>query len=190
MQNQPWLMGIKEIIGLDNLDDALNLAGIEPIDESEPVPLSKVGIIEQVLGKTYGIRGSQGVMQRCGRACFKYFLIQHGQELGLNSLSFRLQPSQKRMQMGLIKLAEYFSSGHDLTIEQTVDERSWNWRIQNFDNKTITQANTNIAHFLKGFLQDYLAWVGNGKHYIIAQIKSSTSGTDEFMIRIDKKSVE
>lgn len=187
MGGQVWLKGVKEIIGADDLEKALSASGMKSKSTSSSWSINTICTLEPVLVKTYGQQGSKGVMLRSGRACFKYFIKQQGHPLGLDLLSFRMQPQQKRVALGLQKLAEFFTRNAKVKVQLHQDQNRWYWEMTETKNADLKKSSLSHCDFMIGFLQNFLGWCGNGKNYQVAKVSLKSGGTQKCAIGIDKK---
>jgi predicted hydrocarbon binding protein len=187
---QTLLDGICEIIGLDDLNSALNLAGIDYKKANESLSFSSIALIENAFDELFGARGGRGVMLRSGRATFKYFLRECGQSLGFNLLEYRLLSSNQRLRTGLEKLAQYFSKYLESSIKFKQDDTSWYWEVADCRECAGRNAATSLCQFTIGFLQDFLAWAGNGKNYRVSEIECRAAGGHCCLFKVDKKPLE
>jgi len=188
--NQTFLNGVQEIIGADNLKSAFNLAGIDSSNPVQVISFSSIDDLHKAFDELFGTRGCQGVMQRSGRASFRYFLREFGQRFGLNAYEFRLLPNQQRLQVGLKKLARFFSNDRDLAVKIGHDDQSWYWKVYEPQKKSEYKSREILCQFSIGFLQDFLSWCGNGNNYQVTEVACPTGGGQCYLIKIDKKPLE
>jgi hypothetical protein len=109
-----------------------------------------------------------GVFLRTGLAGFKFLVRQHGKQIGIDNLEFRLQPPRQRLMDGLGRITSLL---RDWQTDEFVTD-------QNGDDVVITIRSIRVGlseseacigqHFYAGLFQEYLYWAGGGKQYPFA----------------------
>jgi hypothetical protein len=112
-----------------------------------------------------GYKSASGLFFRCGCAAFKHFVRNFGKLIDIDSLTFRLQPQQKRLIDGVNKLVqrlEYWQAG-EFSIQKKEDLVEI---TANADGVAFPEFGERIwLHFIAGLVQEFLYWAGGGKQY-------------------------
>jgi predicted hydrocarbon binding protein len=188
------------------MEEVMGAKGIEPVIHQTSIQLTPQGVfpndpnfrisfidlsrIQQSLIEGYGARGGRGLAQLSGQASLRYGLRELGGPLGLNTLDFRLMPLQKRVRLGLNKLAEAFSEQSDQIITLSEDKNSYLWQVRNCPHCWQQQAEEPICNVTSGLLHEYLSWLSGGHYYHVVEIACTACGASECVHRIDKKPIE
>jgi hypothetical protein len=155
-------------IFIKGMDEVFPIKKILPESPTAAKLTEYSGSIETLLLETerqFGYKSASGLFFRCGCAAFKYLVRNFGKQIDIDSLTFRLQPQQKRLIDGIQKLVqrlEFWQAGEfDIQKKEDLVE--------------ITASAAGIAspefgeriwlHFVAGLIQEYLYWAGGGKQY-------------------------
>ncbi len=113
----------------------------------------------------------KGLVLEAGRIAFDNLLKDAGEEIGIQSTSFRMLPTRSRLEKGLRLMAEWFQTcwNWQCSVEEAEDHWTWifNPGSENLDQK----ANEARIDFLQGLIQGFLTWAGGGKYYSVVQLK-------------------
>ena len=142
------------------------------------------------LKDSYGSLGGQGVAVRLGRASFKYGLRKWGDQAGMNSAAFRLQPSVRRTRASLKKMADLLRAQFGSHVDLSEDETHWFWRVAQCPACCARSSALPDCHLLAGMLQETLAWAGGGRFYRVVETECSAAGGPVCLFRIDKKPLD
>ncbi|MEI8131260.1 MAG: hypothetical protein WCG34_02425 [Leptolinea sp.] len=174
LSNSPDLLEVF-IKGMNEVFLAEQLSVLVPSNLPETHSGKTINPIENLLiaaERQFGIISASGLFFRCGGAAFKHLVRKYGKAAEIDSLEFRLQPQQKRLRNGVVKLIQLLETWQagkfsikrsDDLVEITASASGLN----------VSNAGGQIwLHFIAGLFQEYLYWAGSGKQYpfqIIAQ---------------------
>ena len=178
--------GVKEIIGQDGMNAVYHLTG-RGERESAGEELARMQI---ALERLYGARGGRGVALRAGRAAFDRILKQYGGEMGVKSLDYRLNPTPRRLRIGLEALATQLTGLCDESIEVLEDEAAWIWRLAECPLCRPGGADEPACSFFVGLLQEFTGWASGGKIYAVSETECRASGNPACVVRIEKRPLE
>lgn len=187
---QTFLKGISEVIGPEDLRDAMEQAGMVDANPDGSFSFSDMDGLRDAFIGLFGERACRGVMQRSGRASFLYFLREFGQSLGLTTLEYRLLTNPQRLRVGLEKLAQFFSDHCKIKVRLDQDDRRWYWKMKASQTGAGCKSEEIFCQFSIGFLQDFLIWCGNDQNYRVSEVKLQENGESYNMVRIDKITTE
>lgn len=192
-----YLNALEEILGRSGLIAVLNQAGFRTLIDNFPdedmKPLDQPELFSRTgraLEGLYGVRGGRGLALRAGRASFKFYLKSFGQELGLETVDFRLLPVEEKVFSGLQKLAEFFAEhyGQPVSVEQEVEYYIWKTRRCPFCFER--EAEAPVCHFQVGVLQSALYWLSGGKYYTVQESACAAAGAETEIIRINRSPLD
>lgn len=188
---------LEETIGRKDLHLALQLGNLTSLADrpSEqgpdiPITLSEISDLHAALEKLYGLRGSQGLALRSGRACFKYGLHEFGTQLGLDRTSFKLLPLNAKISIASNQFAGILNDSLDKKVK--VEENASNFLITISDCPICRdrQAATPICNLAVGVLQEALYWISGGKHFQIEETECIAKGDPVCTLVIQKQPLE
>jgi len=188
---------MQEVIGCRCVDSVLDQARLPHLmdqssseDSKQPLNFNQVSLIQTALEKLHGPRGGQGLALRSGRACFKYGLREYGSLLGMTNLSFRLQPLQVKVKMGIEKLADALSRHGDQQVRVVEKEKEFLWVVEHCPVCWGRCSENPACHLVVGFLQEALNWLSGGKTFLVDETSCIARGDATCTFRFDKKPLE
>jgi predicted hydrocarbon binding protein len=146
--------------------------------------------VQDALEQLYGLRGSQGLALRSGRACFKYGLREFGDQLGFSEIDFRLLP----LNLKILTAAQQFASSinkashHKISIEE--DKSHFHIYIQNCPICQDRHSKNAICHMAVGLVQEALYWISGGKYFQIEETDCIAKGDPCCTLVIQKHPLE
>lgn len=187
------LLAFEEIMGKNGLNSILNLSGLSslidnypPDDDKRAVPLEIFAQLQSSLERGYGPHGGRGLALRAGRVFFSNGLRTYGPELGLNDITFRLQPADLKLMSVLNTMADFFNQHTDQTVSLKELENKIMWRVEQcpwcWGRHEIEPA----CQFAVGMLQEALYWVSGGKFYNVVEETCIAQGNSACLIVIDR----
>lgn len=183
---QIFLEGAEDVLGADRLRDFL--AG--QLQGGIPFSWANAGPLLWQMEKTYGVAGARGLAQRIGRAGFKYWINHFGDQAGVHTPEFRLLPAPRRIATGLSILAQVLGAECDDTISIIDGELYWLWRSERCP---VCQDHTSpdpCCYLVVGLLQEFTAWAGGGRFYMVTETACRSNGEPVCEYRIDKKPLD
>jgi len=116
-------------------------------------------------GSIFEVDTACGLFLRSGLAGFKFLVRQHGKQIGIDNLEFRLQPPRQRLMDGLGRITGLLREWHtdEFITEQSGDDVSM---VIRSTRTNLSESEARISqHFYAGLFQEYLYWAGGGKQY-------------------------
>jgi bacteriochlorophyll 4-vinyl reductase len=187
-------ISLTEIIGKAGLAAALELAWVcqFPLSESRFQTGSDTDFhpMTRALETLYGSQVGAGIAYRAGRVSFKYFLAVFGAKLGFSDLDFRLLPLNKRKMEGLFRISKEMFTAYGM--ESTIrDEKTWiAVEIQNCVECKGEKSLHPSCHFVAGFLQEYLAWMGGGRFFAVQETTCRANGGSSCTFELSKQPLD
>jgi predicted hydrocarbon binding protein len=192
-----YLTALEEILGTSGLIAVLNQAGeretIGNFPANDMTPLENPGLFSRTgkaLEGLYGVRGGRGLAMRTGRASFKYYLQYFGQEMGVETVDFRLLPMEQKVFSGLQALAAMIAdhSGQEIQVEK--EPQYYFWKSSGCPYCWGREAASPVCHFQVGLLQSALYWLSGGKYYTVQETACAAQGEAVEIIRIDRNPLD
>ncbi|NLG99721.1 MAG: hypothetical protein GX491_20385 [Chloroflexi bacterium] len=181
--------GAKELLGVDQMRRVLG--------ELVPLEMARSGFAAshflQTLESIYGVSGGRGLALCVGRAVFRYGIKQFGDEAGLNSQAYRLLPTPRKIEQGLIVLAHLASErfGDDVSLSE--GETYWTWQSNNCPVCRGRHVDSPCCYLTVGMLQEFMLWAGNGRFYRVNETHCCAvpgSQSAACIFRIDKQPLD
>jgi len=116
-------------------------------------------------GLTFEFETACGLFLRSGLAGFKFLVRQHGKQIGIDNLEFRLQPPRQRLMDGLGRITGLMREWQpdEIITDQKGDDVSM---VIRSTRTNLSESEARISqHFYAGLFQEYLYWAGGGKQY-------------------------
>jgi predicted hydrocarbon binding protein len=188
---------MEETIGREDLIAALRRVNknqpegsITKNSKNHSLQFTDISEVHAALEKIYGLRGSQGLALRSGRACFKYGLREFGDQWGFTDIDFRLLP----LNIKIITAAEQFAASlSEVTYKQVEVEEDSNNFLFHIKGCPICwgrHSKTAICHMTIGLLQEALYWISGGKHFHIEETDCIAKGDLRCTLVIQKQPLE
>ncbi len=121
---------------------------------------------------------------------FREYLFSLKDGLGLMLPDLRFLPFKRKAQAGLAILAEEFSGLDHQQVTTLIRDDSYFWQIENCLDCNDPVIQNTICSFYLGFLQEYLAWIGSGRAFVVDEKECISRGANACLIRIDPEPVE
>jgi predicted hydrocarbon binding protein len=195
--SQTFVDGLREIIGVRKTEEILAGLQMEYIFSPDLNAYLKKGItshdlmhLHQVLYDIYGEKGGHGVMIRSGRASFKYLLRRYDTRTHMNSIEFRLLPTQNRISRGLEILSNLLAEEFHDQIWVEESDISWEMRIANSADIHSEAEEVVLCPYITGLLQEYLSWAGMGKFYLVEETECRGAGAQTCTFCINRQPIE
>ncbi len=138
--------------------------------------LAPIAALQAELNETYGALRGPGVAIRLGRAALKYGLREWGEQAGLATPGFRLQPAPRRARIALGKLAGLMGGQLGARVELNEDARYWYWQVDE----------SPACHLLTGVLLELMSWAGGGRFFAVTEVACRAAGASACVFRLDK----
>ena len=189
------LEGVRDIVGRVELNAISNFASnalspaFTPVNR-EKDSLGEMSSLQSVLEALYGKQGGQGIALRAGRASSSMIIRKFGQRMGLNTLDYRMLPTQTRIKAGLESLAKTVSELCCEPFVATEDGAAWIWRAHTCPICRQRQSENPACYFIVGLLQEFVSNISGGKIYNIVESECLASGAEACTFRIDKLAME
>jgi predicted hydrocarbon binding protein len=169
-----------EIIGRTGITAVLNFVRMTQVVFSDEQIKAENGSgfrpMEAALESIYGNQVSAGIAFRAGRVSFKYFLSMFGEKLGFSDIKFRLLPMNQRKLVGLSRISKEMYSSHGLRSVVRDQKNVFLVEIENCVKCNGEKLSQPTCHFIAGFLQEYLAWIGGGRFFSVKESSCLASG--------------
>lgn len=147
-------------------------------------PNPNIGEIHSRLGEMLGNPSALGVEQRIGQAGFRYFLAQMGYELGLFLPTLKLLPTRQKAIKGFGILADFYQKMNNEEVVFTETDVEYRLSIKKGTDNYSKQYHG--CHFLIGFIQEYMAWVGSGRIFLVKESECRSNGHKNCIYNINK----
>jgi len=188
---------MEDTIGRKDLNDALQLASVYPPTDlispdyhSDSIKIRDIDHVQASLEKLYGLRGSQGLALRSGRACFKYGLREFGTQLGFTETAFRLLPLNLKIITAAQLFAQILNEAGYKKVRVEEDATRILVHIENCPFCRGRQSSSGGCYIAIGILQEALYWISSGKHFNIEETNCITKGDPRCTLAIQKQPVE
>ncbi len=142
------------------------------------------------LADRYGNVSASGLMWQIGRSFFREYLVNLKDGDGLLLPDLRFLPFRRKAQAGLAILAREFSGVDQQQVTASSRGGLYLWRIENCLDCNHPRIKDNDCSFYLGFLQEYLAWIGGGRAYIVEEKECISRGANACLISINLDPVE
>ena len=187
------LLAFEEVMGKNGLNAALNLASLSylidnyPTDDGNQVISFEVfSQIQNSLEKVFGPHGGRGLALRAGRVFFSNGLRSYGHELGMNDVTFRLQPPDLKMMDLLHVMTDFFNNQTDQKVSLEESGQKIFWKVERCPWCWGRHGYEPACQFLVGMLQEALYWVSGGKFYNVVEETCIAQGNPACLIVIDR----
>ena len=188
---------MEETIGREDLNDALKQAilcrtadHIPGNSQYNSIQFAEINYLHAALEKVYGLRGSQGLALRSGRACFKYGLREFGTQLGFTDTAFRLLPLNLKILTAFQQFSTSLIEASHKRVWVEEDISSFLLHIEGCPICLGRRSDTAICHLAVGLLQEALYWISGGKHFHIEETNCIAKGDPRCTLVIQKQPLE
>lgn len=192
-----YLTALEEILGESGLTAMLNQANHSTLIDNFPANDMEILENPELFSRTgkaleglYGVRGGRGLALRAGRASFKYYLQHFGEEMGLETVDFRLLPVEQKVFGGLERLAAFMSGHFGQPVQVEKEPLYYVWQTTHCPYCWGREADAPVCHFQVGLLQSALYWLSGGKYYTVQEIACAAQGEAHDIIRIERNPLD
>ena len=147
-------------------------------------PNPTIGELHSRLGEMLGNPSALGVERRIGQAGFRYFLGQMGDELGLFLPTLKLLPTRQKTIKGFGILTDFYQNVNSEKVIFTETDVEYRLIIKKEAENYSKQYHG--CHFLMGFIQEYMAWVGSGRNFLVMESECRSNGHNSCIYNINK----
>ena len=178
------ISAIGEVMGEQGLKVVLRQAGLEryvdelpPNDLEQGVATTEYATLNQAVEEFYG-RAGKGMLQRIGRATFRYGVEEQGTLMGVAGTALKLMPQKTRVKFILTQMAKSLMDVNDETeikVEETAD---------GFVFADLTcgvccgrEAERPICHLYVGSISESVKWA-TGQDYQVREIECRAMGAE------------
>ena len=147
-------------------------------------PNPTIGELHSRLGEMLGNPSALGVERRIGQAGFRYFLGQMGDELGLFLPTLKLLPTRQKTIKGFGILTDFYQNVNNEKVIFTETDVEYRLIIKKEGENYSKQYHG--CHFLMGFIQEYMAWVGSGRIFLVMESECRSNGHNSCIYNISK----
>lgn len=185
---------LSEIIGRAGIAKVLELVRMSQVSPSKKQIQIGNGIdlrpLESALDSIYGNQVGAGIAFRVGTVSFKYFLSVYGEKLGFFDINFRLLPINQKILEGLAKIGSEIHSSFGLKSTIRDQETNFAVEIKNCFECNGEKASQPTCHFIAGFLQEYMAWIGGGRFFSVKESSCMASGASCCTFELSKRPID
>jgi len=189
-------IALEELLGRNGLNAVLNLANLShfinnypPNNMEKKFPFSSYAAVNQAIEDFYGVRGSKGLMLRCGKLTMTHALAMYTAFAGIGNLGMRLMPQSMKVKITLTVIAQTFRTISDQISKVTEEPEAYI-----FENETCSMcwhrtSSQPCCHIATGVLIEALHWA-TGKNYRVTEEACMAMGAPTCRFVIDKQAIE
>jgi len=178
------IMAIGQVMGQQGLKVVLREAGLEryvdelpPNDLEQDVSTVDYAALNQAVEEFYG-RAGKGMLQRIGRASFRYGVEEQATLMGVAGAAIKLMPQKTRIKFILTQMAKSLMDvNQDTTIE--VQETPQGFVFADFTCGVCCcrKAEHPICHLYIGSISEAVKWA-TGQEYEVREIECRATGVE------------
>jgi bacteriochlorophyll 4-vinyl reductase len=178
------IMAIGQVMGQQGLKVVLREAGLEryvdelpPNDLEQDVSTVDYAALNQAVEEFYG-RAGKGMLQRIGRASFRYGVEEQATLMGVAGAAIKLMPQKTRIKFILTQMAKSLMDvNQDTTIE--VQETPQGFVFADFTCGVCCcrKADHPICHLYIGSISEAVKWA-TGQEYEVREIECRATGAE------------
>jgi hypothetical protein len=192
------MLAVEEVLGQNGFNAVLKasklgfLVGKRPPNNLErEVPYSLYAAVEQAIEDFYGPRGSRAVLQRVGRATFRYTLHERPAILGLAGLALKALPAGARQKLilGQIVKAANDETNIPSDLEDHDDHFIFIRKSAPCEFRQREAAGGPCDFVTMGVISEALKWATD-RNYRVSQDACLNVGDAQDRIRIEKQPME
>jgi len=142
------------------------------------------------LMERYGARSGAGLLWRIGRTYFREYLTSLEEDNALIQQDQRFLPFKRKAAEGLIILGAMLSEIHSQRITTSTKDGIHYWRIESCLECQSGHVDPGMCSFYLGFAQEFLAWIGGGKTFLVDELECISRGAQACLIVIDPTPIE
>ncbi|MBI5667710.1 MAG: 4-vinyl reductase [Chloroflexi bacterium] len=188
-----FFLAMEDVMGKNGLNVVLSLAGLDAYIGHPPednlageFDFAAMAAIQEALEEMYGARGGRGMALRIGRASFSQGLRTFGALAGMNDAAFRALPRDARCRLGLMALANVYSSFSDQQSSFEEDQQCYRFIVQVSPMAWGRTSDKPVCHALVGSLQECMRWISNGYEYYVHESACRACGDEACIFTINK----
>jgi predicted hydrocarbon binding protein len=192
-----YLLSLEDVMGRDKINAVLNLARLRHLISNYPPDnldlgwsFEEMAALNQAIDDMHGQRGGSGLAVRAGRAAFYYFAKDFSGILGISDLTFRLQPSRRKVRTALIAIADTFNKTSDQVVTVHEDPEHVYFAVERCPVCWGRTSQTPICHAIGGLLQEGLHWATGGRSYRVEETTCIATGGATCSYTVDKVPLE
>jgi predicted hydrocarbon binding protein len=188
-----FFQAMEDVMGQNGLNVVLSLAGLEayighppPDNLAGEFDFTAMAAIQEALEEMYGARGGRGMALRIGRASFSQGMRTFGALAGVDTPAFRALPRDARGRLGLMALANVYSSFTDQQSSVEEDASTYRFVVENSPMAWGRMSDKPVCHALVGTLQECMRWIANGYEYYVYESACHACGSETCVFTINK----
>jgi len=187
------LLALEDVMGKHGVNAILNVANLPHLINNYPpdnmelqFDFADISAIFGALGEIYGMRGSQILAVRAGRAIFSHFQHHFSEVDSVSDPAFKDIPLHAMLHIGLMTISWFLSS---TTSDPTVEEKDSHfiYTIYNSPFCWGRKSDHPECYVVVGLLKEALKWVSGGQEFHVNESRCIAMGDPvcEFVISKD-----
>jgi len=189
-------IALEELLGRNGLNAVLNLAGLThfinnypPNNMEKKFPFASYAAVNQAIEDFYGVRGSKGLMLRCGKVSMTHALAMYTAFAGIGNLGMRLMPQSMKVKITLTVIAQTFRTISDQLSKVTEEADAYIYENETCSMCWRRTSSQPCCHVATGVLIEALHWA-TGKNYRVTEVACMAMGAPTCRFVIDKQAIE
>ena len=178
------IMAIGQVMGQQGLKVVLREAGLEryvdelpPDDLEQNVSTMDYAALNQAVEEFYG-RAGKGMLQRIGRASFRYGVEEQATLMGVAGAAIKLMPQKTRIKFILTQMAKSLMDvNQDTTIEVQETPQGFVFADSTCGVCCCRKAEHPICHLYIGSISEAVKWA-TGQEYEVREIECRATGAE------------
>ncbi len=178
------IMAIGQVMGQQGLKVVLREAGLEryvdelpPDDLEQDVSTVDYATLNQAVEEFYG-RAGKGMLQRIGRASFRYGVEEQATLMGVAGAAIKLMPQKTRIKFILTQMAKSLMDvNQDTTIEVQETPQGFVFADLTCGVCCCRKAEHPICHLYIGSISEAVKWA-TGQEYEVREIECRATGAE------------
>ena len=178
------ILAIREVMGESGLKVVLRQVGLEryveqlpPNDTEQGVATTEYAALNQAVEEFYG-RAGKGMLQRIGRASFRYGIEEQAALMGVVGTGLKLMPQKTRIKFILSQMAKSLMSVNEVThIEIQETPEGFVFADSTCGVCCCRKADRPICHLYIGSLSEAVKWAA-GQDYEVREIECRALGAE------------
>ena len=178
------IMAIGQVMGERGLKIVLREAGLEryvdelpPDDLEQDVSTVDYAALNQAVEEFYG-RAGKGMLQRIGRASFRYGVEEQATLMGVAGAAIKLMPQKTRIKFILTQMAKSLMNvNQDTTIEVQETSQGFVFADSTCGVCCCRKAEHPICHLYIGSISEAVKWA-TGQEYEVREIECRATGAE------------
>jgi bacteriochlorophyll 4-vinyl reductase len=178
------ILAIGEVMGEHGLRVVLRQAGLEryaeelpPNDLEQGISTTEYATLNQAVEAFYG-RAGKGMLQRIGRASFRYGVEEQATLMGVAGAALKLMPQRTRIKFILTQMAKSLMDVNDVTVIE-VQQTPQGFVFADFTCGVCCcrEAEHPICHLYVGSISEAVRWA-TGQDYEVREIECRAMGAE------------